>query len=83
MFQVEDTAGCSPSDRNLACFEGLGEAKVNGPEEKSTDASLENGEMNVGMEVRWHRLCEPQKALGFTLSEMGAMSGCKLRSEMI
>lgn len=35
--------------------------------EKSTDASPENGEMNVGVEVRWHRLCEPQKALAFTL----------------
>lgn len=56
---------------------------MGGTDEKSTDVSLENSEMNVGMEVRWHRLCEPRKALAFTLSDMGAIRGCKLRSGMI
>lgn len=80
---MEDTAGRSPSDRNLTCLKGLGEARVSGTDEKSADVSPENSEMNVGMEVRWHRLCEPQKALAFTLSDMGALRGCKLRSGVI
>lgn len=56
---------------------------MGGTDEKSADVSPENSEMNVGMEVRWHRLCEPRKALAFTLSDMGATRGCKLRSGMI
>lgn len=64
-------------------MKGLREAKVSRTNENRADVSPENCEMNVGMEVRWHRLREPQKALAFTLNDMGARRGCKLRNGMI
>lgn len=65
-------------------FDGLGEAKVSGTLESSTQISMEKSGMkcrNAGSDAI--RPCEPWKALAFILSEMGAMRGCRLRSGMI